>query len=157
MLHYPPEIELKYRMKLITILSRLTLALDMTKILYVAACLDWQIQINRIWYVAVSCAVWFMLVQIEESRDGWEQLRLWGHWVQPVSHTYCAACLECRRKPGAHMSFRWLSSLTWWSQIHSRNGIKLGSSSSMRRFVPCSVGINGMFDWQPLVLEDLCR
>lgn len=70
-----------------------------------ASCLGKQIQINRIWYMTASCTVWFMLVQIEESRDGWEQLRLWGHWVQAVSHTYCAACLECRRKPGLTWAF----------------------------------------------------
>lgn len=80
--------------------SLLTLELNITKI-FLCMCLRLMATDKQdLLCDCVPCAVWFTSVLIEQGRDGWEQLWLWGHWVQAVSHTYCAACLECRRKPG---------------------------------------------------------
>lgn len=88
------------KIKLMTKQFLLTLELNMTKI-FLCMCLRLMATDKQdLLCDCVPCAVWFMSVLIEQGRDGWEQLWLWGHWVQAVSHTYSAACLECRRKPG---------------------------------------------------------
>lgn len=52
---------------------------------------------RTVWLCLLCCLVY---VTDRGSRDGQQQLWLWGHWVQAVSRAGWAACLECRGKPG---------------------------------------------------------
>lgn len=67
--------------------------------IYLISYCSWGIpSISRtVWLCLLCCLVY---VTDRGSRDGQQQLWLWGHWVQAVSRAYWAACLECRGKPG---------------------------------------------------------
>lgn len=67
--------------------------------------------------LCVSCAVWFVLVQIE-AKQGWVRaaVTLGSLSAGCEPHILCSVSWM-QRKTEAHASCRRLSLLTWWSQI----------------------------------------